>query len=1357
MNRRENTTLRTWFRNRRLNTFLLATMMLLFMLLAVSEARVDSPGGLADGGAASGALQGISDLGDAPDSEFNHHPGTINTAYFPPEFPVPVPGRFPTVWADTPPDQPSGPRHLDATQFWLGQAVSFEEEADIGLDDDGRNNILVDAAGTVRDIADNDAADDGWLNPDVPLLDCRGSTLEVLVARAQAANYDGPLFLNVWFDGNRDGDWADIKPCDDQGEAFEWIVHNFRFDSNAIRPGGFQHFVIPTLPVMNDDPSLPAWMRFTLSDRPAPTMPNSDLADGRGPPFEDQYGVGETEDYVVAGHAAGQPGLVGIDKLASTQLVRPGDVYSYTVFISHDPNATAPIETEMLDVLPPQVVLVAGPWVTELAPSVNPLFAFFDASIGPNGAVGWHGVLSPGGALRVDYRVEVVHCPDQRLIENEARVLQADGTWTGAGTAVQVDCQLPPADVTLIKLIDRPDDEPTDEWHVLPGQEIPFRLVLSSPGDLAHSVHISDDLPLGLVALHVGASSGVVGIANDGHTVVWDGDLGPDTSPVTIEMVARLTDEVRCDQVLENQALWFTPHLEGVSNRVAIRIACHDLGDAPDSSNHFPGTTMSAYVGVPAEFPTVFDVGPPERGPMHLRPWPLHLGRFVSPEFEADVGLDADGPNNIIPLADQKNLDRGDDGVDPFALNFLHCERKQFPVWVSIDPAAFPALQASDGLAFLNVWLDGNHNGTWADPHQCPQALAPEHIVIDHPVDVAALGPGLHQIWVTTSAPVFWPPDAGAAWLRLTLSERRSNKVSGGGAFGDGRGYDDPFVLGETEDYLLRRDVDPRPDPAVEKDVFVHPIFEDDPAGVRRAWAVGWVVNYENRGAAEAHNVQVVDTYDTGGIPLLEPPHVGSFPPVPHTVSGNTLTFDAGSLLPGQGGHIFIEALLPISAPPGALVTNTVTINADQDADPSNNTAQVVAEIPFLPPWITFPRPGSICTDTFTITGRVQVVATPALMDIDVFVDGTLHQTVHPNSAGVWRSPVSGLSDGMHEIYAQARYMGMTSPPSQVVEILVDSNLFWSPISLHFTDQDGFVLFPRDDTGRMDETGWSVFLRPEHTYTVAVYLCCADPNAQVTLQVGGLTVVLTDPDGDGWYEGTFTTPARLSGIIRLCVTCGLIRHCFDGIVLIDPEGTVYDRQTRQEVEGALVACYQKQTGTGGAGVFDLWPAADFSQVNPQTTAADGYYSFFTPAGTYRVEVTKDGYQRHLSPDLVVVDDPVTYDVYLAPEITEDADYTITIGPLGFDPAVLSAFKGAVVEWVNLDTELHASVSVTPTLEAGGLSSADAWSSGLLAAGESYKLRLGTPGTYTYRDGENGIVTGQIEVAPPVYLPIVLRQ
>jgi plastocyanin len=299
----------------------------------------------------------------------------------------------------------------------------------------------------------------------------------------------------------------------------------------------------------------------------------------------------------------------------------------------------------------------------------------------------------------------------------------------------------------------------------------------------------------------------------------------------------------------------------------------------------------------------------------------------------------------------------------------------------------------------------------------------------------------------------------------------------------------------------------------------------------------------------------------------------------------------------------------------------------------------------------------------------------------------------------------------------------------------------------------------------MDETGWSLFLRPDHPYTVEVYLCCVDPSAQVTLEVGGQTVILTDLDDDGWYKGGFTTPLSLSGVLRLCVTCDQIKRCSQGEVLIDPEGTVYDLETRQEIEGATVACYEAQSGGGGETYYDLWPAEDFMQENPQTTGADGYYSFFTPAGTYQVQVTADGYQGHVSPDLVVTDEPVEYDVYLAPEVSESPAYTITVSSMGFDPPVLVAPIGAVVAWVNVDSELHASTSVTPTLHGSmgsgmgttDLGSQDAWDSGLLESGQSYVHQLTGMGTYTYQDGDDAVHTGRVIVQPTIYLPVVLKQ
>ena len=85
-----------------------------------------------------------------------------------------------------------------------------------------------------------------------------------------------------------------------------------------------------------------------------------------------------------------------------------------------------------------------------------------------------------------------------------------------------------------------------------------------------------------------------------------------------------------------------------------------------------------------------------------------------------------------------------------------------------------------------------------------------EHIVIDYPVDVAGLGAGVHDLTVPTNGPAYFPTNIEQrAWLRITLSERESNKpltANGPGHaanYGDGRGYDEPFRLGETEDYLI--------------------------------------------------------------------------------------------------------------------------------------------------------------------------------------------------------------------------------------------------------------------------------------------------------------------------------------------------------------------------------------------------------------------------------------------------------------------------------------------------------------------------------------------------------------------------
>jgi len=237
------------------------------------------------------------DLGDAPDST-NHH-GMNNTAY------PGVPGRFPTVFEGTPAGEGRGPIHHHPRVVWLGDKVSLENEADIGPDEEmdagGNpiNNILAKGVNN----ANNDRGDDGWLNRNVVLADCQQATLKVRVRKdpVAAANMK-QVFLNVWIDGNRDGDWADLGTCPQNQTSNEWIVRNFAVDLTSFS-GDFQDIEVKTLLVSNAKPDVPAWMRFTLSDEQAvlmpvdPTKPGiSPLADGRGP--DNGFNIGETEDYL---------------------------------------------------------------------------------------------------------------------------------------------------------------------------------------------------------------------------------------------------------------------------------------------------------------------------------------------------------------------------------------------------------------------------------------------------------------------------------------------------------------------------------------------------------------------------------------------------------------------------------------------------------------------------------------------------------------------------------------------------------------------------------------------------------------------------------------------------------------------------------------------------------------------------------------------------------------------------------------------------------------------------------------------------------------------------------------------------
>ena len=269
-----------------------------------------------------------------------------------------------------------------------------------------------------------------------------------------------------------------------------------------------------------------------------------------------------------------------------------------------------------------------------------------------------------------------------------------------------------------------------------------------------------------------------------------------------------------------------------------------ELGDAPDSSNTI-GAQMTAYpkggpAGVPAMYPTVYQVGSPPHGPIHWHPSAVaYLGPAVSLENEADVGPDEDGVNNIVPANDAPDLDNFDDGVQ-VPLVLPHCEFTTFDYTVTVVP-----LLIEPPPLYVNVWFDWSRDGDWDDNMECQDVSGavtpvPEWAVQNQELNFVTHG----QYTVTTPAFMCWHPAGGEQnpiWMRITLSEQKwqppvSASIPGFGGSGPATGY----KLGETEDYYFAPEAPPpEPKPLVEHLKWSQPPIEWTPMS-RTPLYCGW-------------------------------------------------------------------------------------------------------------------------------------------------------------------------------------------------------------------------------------------------------------------------------------------------------------------------------------------------------------------------------------------------------------------------------------------------------------------------------------------------------------------------------------
>jgi hypothetical protein len=229
------------------------------------------------------------DFGDAPDSTNNF--GRVMTAYTSTSSGA-IQANYPTVFNDGTLG-PYGPFHRRPLELaYLGSSVSLEAEADIGADQDSINNI-----DPPSDSANKDGADDGVIFP-LSLPNCGWAAFDYMVYVVTPGT---DLWVNVWFDWNRDGDWDDdsftdaAQSCSDGFVVSEWAVQNqylFNLPAglNQITTPGFMSFHPQSGPEK-------VWMRITLSEQPWTGGENPDKLSNGGSGPQSGYMYGETEDY----------------------------------------------------------------------------------------------------------------------------------------------------------------------------------------------------------------------------------------------------------------------------------------------------------------------------------------------------------------------------------------------------------------------------------------------------------------------------------------------------------------------------------------------------------------------------------------------------------------------------------------------------------------------------------------------------------------------------------------------------------------------------------------------------------------------------------------------------------------------------------------------------------------------------------------------------------------------------------------------------------------------------------------------------------------------------------------------------
>jgi hypothetical protein len=157
-----------------------------------------------------------------------------------------------------------------------------------------------------------------------------------------------------------------------------------------------------------------------------------------------------------------------------------------------------------------------------------------------------------------------------------------------------------------------------------------------------------------------------------------------------------------------------------------------------------------------------------------------------------------------------------------------------------------------------------------------------------------------------------------------------------------------------------------------------------------------------------------------------------------------------------------------------------------------------------------------------------------------------------------------------------------------------------------------------------------------------------------------------------------------------------------------------------------------------------WPADLYDhQVNPQVTADDSYYAFYTQPGRFYVQVSEiEGNQGWHSPVITVTNQLVHLNLPLTP-LTNENIHPVNLTVTGPDQPVIHINSGGTVAWQtemipNLPLESLQKYTENPVLYLlswlDPLTNILGWDCGMLSPGTTYTRQFIQDGVYFYSEG-----------------------